>query len=159
MPVVKQPAPDHEVNSGGTYQLSSVLYKDTMIRVHNEGCGGWGEFCTGSGDKTIFQLVAGGVLGSAQVYDDSNFVYDGGTLKNLLEIWGTVDVVVTTSGNVDWTLDGDPVAGFFQVLDYTLNERHVLEGTLDGGAGRLEFVNHAVSNLAGVGATVSVWTI
>jgi len=128
------PQPDTDINDGGVVQISSTDYKYSTLRIHATDQVGWWRW-DAAGTKTSPTQLEGADVARYQIYDDSTIGYDGGLIRDKIEFYGDGGVLlITTSGNSDWTLDGVAIAGYFPTDiggGLTRHREHVLQGTME----------------------------
>ncbi len=128
------PQPDTDINDGGAVQLTSTIYNATTLRVRDTGQVGWWRWF-GTGTKTSLTQMEGAEVARYQIYDAATMGYDGGLINDKIEFYGDGNVLlITTSGNSDWTLDGSAITGYFPTdlgPELTRHKEHVFQGTME----------------------------
>jgi len=155
------PQPDLDINPGsGVGITDSSLYRSTEVRVRNAGnFGWWPTVWSTSGSKTTLTMSGASEVSGFKIFDTAQVTYDGGVIYNRVELYMACTLLITTSGNTDWTIDGSPIAGYFPVNIALLmlpGQEYVLAGTMEtpGVSRSLRIQNYATGT-----SKAYVWSI
>ncbi len=148
------------MNDGGAVLNGfAATFNATTVRVRDTGQIGWWKWF-GTGTKTSLTQLEGATTARYQIYDAATMGYDGGIISDKIEFYGNGNILlVTTSGNSDWTLDGSAISGYFPTdlgPELTRHHEHILQGTMETVpvVRTLKIIYHSEDVPA-----ISVWTL